>query len=65
MFIYFLNIHGTSGQNQFAFQPELGARDALADLAVVLITVLAKGKKLAVYYTNVARAFDRVKKQTR
>ena len=48
------------GPNQFAYTPERGARDALAYLAMVWITALAKHMKVAVYCSDVSGAFDRV-----
>ena len=48
------------GPNQFAYTPERGARDALALMALVWITTLAKRRKVGIYCSDVAGAFDRV-----
>ena len=49
------------GPHQFAYTPERGARDALANLVLVWITGLLEGLKIAVYCSDVSGAFDRVK----
>jgi hypothetical protein len=49
------------GENQFAYTPERGARDALAHLLITWSSAMSKGRKVAVYCSDVSGAFDRVK----
>ena len=49
------------GPNQFAYTAGRGARDVLAMLSLMWIKALAKGRKVAVYCSDVAGAFDRVR----
>ena len=49
------------GVNQFAYRQERGARDALALLVIEWIIALNGRGKVAVYCSDVAGAFDRVK----
>lgn len=48
------------GANQFAYTTGRGARDVLALLVMVWLQALADGKKIAVYCSDVAGAFNRV-----
>jgi hypothetical protein len=48
------------GPNQFAYTPERGARDVLALMTMVWISALSKKRKIAIYCSDVAGAFDRV-----
>ena len=48
------------GQNQFAYTPWRGVRGVLALLVMVWLQALADGKKIVVYCSDVAGAFDRV-----
>ena len=52
-----------SGVNQFAYTKERGARDVLVLLALRWVAVLNKGRKLAIYCSDVAGAFDRVSRE--
>ena len=56
----FVLINDIYGHNQFAYRPERGARDALAHMVLTWITALAKGRKVALYCSDVSGAFDRV-----
>ena len=49
------------GENQFAYRQQRGARDALALLVIEWILTLNSRGKVAVYCSDVAGAFDRVK----
>ena len=49
------------GQNQFAYTAGRGARDILAMLSLMWTKAVAKGRKVAVYCSDVAGAFDRVR----
>ena len=49
------------GPNQFAYTIGRGARDALAILAITWTRALGTGLKVAVYCSDVAGAFDRVR----
>jgi len=49
------------GPQQFAYTTGRGARDALALLALVWVSALAAGRKVAVYCSDVSGAFDRVR----
>ena len=52
---------GAFGTNQFAYMPARGARDALAYLVLKWIHFFGIGKKIALYCSDVAGAFDKVK----
>ena len=56
---FLANIDGF-GPNQFAYQKERGARDALAMLVLNWISDLARGRKIGIYCSDVSGAFDRV-----
>ena len=49
-----------SGENQFAYKPFRGARDALALLVLTWVHGFDNGLKFAVYCADVSGAFDRV-----
>ena len=49
------------GENKFAYRKQRGARDALALLVIEWILTLNSRGKVAVYCSDVAGAFDRVK----
>ena len=49
------------GPNQFAYTRGRGARDALAFLVMTWLKVLATGRKIGVYCSDVSGAFDRVR----
>ena len=51
---------GAYGRNQFAYMPERGARDALAQLVLTWISMFGKQRKIAVYCSDVSGAFDKV-----
>jgi hypothetical protein len=51
------------GPRQFAYTVGRGARDALAMLVLLWIKALAAGSKIAIYCSDVAGAFDRVRKE--
>ena len=61
LFLPFLIRNDAFGPNQFAYVPERGARDALAYLVLVWITAISKGRKVAIYCSDVSGAFDRVR----
>ena len=46
--------------NQFAYTNQRGSRDALAHLVLTWLVALSKGRKAAVYCSDVSGAFDRV-----
>ena len=48
---------------QFAYRPHVGARDALALLLLSWLCALSLCKKVGVYLSDVAGAFDRVSTQ--
>ena len=48
------------GRNQFAYMPERGARDALAQLVLTWISMFSKRRNNAVYCSDVSGAFDKV-----
>ena len=48
------------GPNQFAYTPEVGARDALAFMVLKWIIAFAKNRKVGIYCSDVSGAFDRV-----
>jgi hypothetical protein len=60
LFMPFLLINEVFGPNQFAYIPERGARDAMAHMVLVWISAVAKGRKVAIYCSDVSGAFDRV-----
>ena len=49
-----------AGMNQFAYTKQRGARDVLALLALKWVAILDKGRKIAVYCSDVSGAFDKV-----
>ena len=49
------------GHNQFAYQKGRGARDAIAHLVLSWICVFNRRRKVGLYCSDVAGAFDRVK----
>ena len=59
-FAPFLSHNSCFGENQFAYQKERGARDAVAYLVLTWISVLNSRRKVGVYCSDVAGAFDRV-----
>jgi hypothetical protein len=63
LFMPYFTFTVSFGPNQFAYSKERGARDALAHLVMVWLKTLAKGKKIAVYCSDVSGAFDRVSAQ--
>jgi hypothetical protein len=60
LFMPFLLKNNAFGPNQYAYIPERGARDALANLLLIWLTSIARGRKVAVYCSDVSGAFDRV-----
>ena len=56
----FITTRGLSGLNQFAYTKKRGARDVLALLALKCVAILDKGRKVAIYCSDVAGAIDRV-----
>ena len=48
------------GRNQYAYTPKRGYRDALAVLTFSWVWALGSGKRIGVYCSDVAGAFDRV-----
>ena len=63
LFVPFLVKHDAFGPNQFAYMEGRGARDALAFMVLKWISSLVKQRKVAVYCSDVAGAFDRVNKE--
>ena len=51
---------GAFGENQFAYRLEHGARDLLLFLVLSWIGLMASGKQVGVYCSDVSGAFDRV-----
>ena len=49
------------GESQFAYRRFHGARDSLTYVVLSWLLALARGKKVALYCSDVAAAFDRVK----
>ena len=49
-----------AGINQFAYTKKRGARDVLALLALKWVSILDKGRKIAIYCSDVSGAFDKV-----
>ena len=60
LFLPFLLVNAVFAPNQFAYTPQRGARDALAHMVLTWLPLLAAGRKIAVYCSEVSRAFDRV-----
>ena len=60
LFVPQLIFTGAYGRNQFAYMPERGARDALAQLVLTWISLFANKRKIAVYCSDVSGAFDKV-----
>ena len=61
-FLSYLSTSGNFGSNQFAYQKERGARDALAFLVLDWIMSINKRRKVGVYCSDVSGAFDKVEK---
>ena len=61
-FVPYLNTSGHFGCNQFGYQKERGARDALAFLVLDWIMSINKRRKVGVYCSDVSGAFDKVEK---
>ena len=59
-FAPFLSATAALGENQFAYQKERGSRDAVAFLTLTWLREMASRKRVAVYCSDVAGAFDRV-----
>ena len=55
-----LSFSGSFGTNQFAYRRFHGARDAILYVLLTWLLALAGGKKIGVYCSDVASAFDRV-----
>ena len=53
---------GAFGENQFAYLPGRGSRDALALAVLTWITGFSQGQRFAVYCSDVSGAFDKVQK---
>ena len=60
LFVPQLICSGAFGRNQFAYMPERGARDALAQLVLTWISLFGRKRKIAVYCSDVSGAFDKV-----
>ena len=61
LFVPFLLASVSFGQNQFAYTPERGARDALLYLVLCWIRAFNSRRRVAVYCSDVSGAFDRVR----
>ena len=61
-FIPYLHRISAFGENQFAYLPKRGARDALALLVLTWVHGFGMGNKFAVYCSDVSGAFDKVNK---
>ena len=61
LFLPFLGKTLAYGPNQFAYTQERGARDAIFFMVHNWIWLLCHGRKIALYCSDVAGAFDRVK----
>merc|ERR1712110_107366 len=55
-----LSWSGSYGANQFAYRRFHGARDAILFVLLVWLRSFANGRKVGVYCSDVASAFDRV-----
>ena len=53
---------GAFGENQFAYLPGRGSRDALALVVLNWISAFSRGQRVAVYCSDVSGAFDKVQK---
>ena len=62
MWVPFLIRTGAFGDNQFAYLPERGCRDALALAVLTWIAGFGRGERYAVYCSDVSGAFDKVQK---
>ena len=60
LFVPQLISSGAFVRNQFAYMPERGARDALAQLVLTWICLFWKKRKVAVYCSDVSGAFGKV-----
>ena len=47
-------------RNQFAYAPERGTRDAIAQLVLAWPAQFGRNRKIVVYYSDVSGAFDKV-----
>ena len=56
----YLSSADCTGNNQFAYKLERGARDALAFLVLTWISGFCGKSKFVLYYSDVSGAFDRV-----
>jgi len=55
-----LSYSGSFGQSQFAYRKFHGARDAVLFVLLVWLLAFARGRKVGLYCSDVAGAFDRV-----
>ena len=60
IFVQQLISTGAFGRNQFAYTPERGGRDAIAQLVLTWLVHFSRKKKIAVYCLDVSGAFDKV-----
>lgn len=63
LFLPYLASINAYGENQFAYTLERGARDALLFIILSWLLSIANGKKIALYCSDVAGAFDKVDAQ--
>ena len=56
----YVSLWNCAGINQFAYTKKRGARDVLALLVLKWVRILDKGRKVAIYCSDVSGAFDRV-----
>ena len=59
-FLDLLSYSGSCGRSQFAYRKFHGARDALLLITLTWLRAFAHGRKVGVYCSDVASAFDRV-----
>ena len=60
MVFTFMSLPANVGSNQFAYQRDRGARDALAYMVLTWLGGFQQGMKFAIYCSDVSGAFDRV-----
>ena len=60
LFLPFLYSVGAFGENQFAYTPGRGSRDALLLLVLQWLLLFASGHKVALYCSDVSGAFNKV-----
>ena len=60
LFLPYLECANVFGENQYAYRPARGARDAILVLVTTWLLAFARGKKLGLYCSDVSGAFDRV-----